>query len=79
VTQTVKGSFVEAITNTLVGFSINYTFNEFVLGPMLVIHIPIWVNLVYGAIMTVVSVVRGFALRRLFNWIRFGNKEEQHV
>jgi hypothetical protein len=71
--QTVKGSIVEAWANIVVGWWINYGMNALVLGPMLHIHIPWQANVTYGIIMTGVSLVRSFGMRRLFNRIHFGN------
>lgn len=72
--QTKLGSFVEAWVNIVVGFSINYAMNALVFGPLLGVKIPARANIVYGVIMTIVSLVRGFTLRRFFNSMSFGNK-----
>lgn len=74
-TQTVKGSFVEAWINIFVGFGINYAMNAFVLAALMGVAITWRTNLWYGVIMTAVSLVRSFVLRRIFNRIKFGNKE----
>ena len=74
-TQTVKGSFVEAITNTVVGFVINYTANLLIL-PHIGCHLTLANNFAIGLLYTGIAVVRSFGLRRLFNYIRFGNRKE---
>lgn len=74
-TQTVKGSLVEAITNTVVGFAINYTANLLIL-PQIGCHLTLLNNFEIGLLYTAIAVARSFGLRRLFNYIRFGNRKE---
>lgn len=78
-TQTAKGSFVEAWANIAVGFGINFLFNAICL-PWFIGHPVSWkANLGYGTLMTGVSLARSFVLRRWFNGLKFGNKERPLV
>lgn len=65
--QSRTDSLMESLTNVVIGFSINFIAN--ILFLPLVLHVP--VNLhelgLIGAIFTVISVVRSYALRRAFN------------
>lgn len=70
--QTRTGSFVEAWTNIIVGFSINWGANMLIL-PMFGFKITGPQAFHLGVIFTVISLVRSYALRRLFNGLKFGN------
>lgn len=65
-TQTRLGSFIEAWFNVLIGFSINFTANMFIL-PAFGFDITVKDNLIIGAIYTVISVARSYVIRRWFN------------
>jgi hypothetical protein len=62
-------SFVEAITNVAVGFLLA-VLTQAALFPMLELQVSVADNLLIGMIFTAVSIVRSFALRRLFETIR---------
>jgi hypothetical protein len=64
--QTRIGSLIEAVFNTCIGFSINYTANLFIF-PLFGFHITPGANFVLGMIYTVISVVRSYCIRRWFN------------
>ncbi len=64
--QTQKGSLLETITNTAVGFGINYSAN-LVIFPLFGMHINAGNNFLLGAIYTVISVARSYCMRRVFN------------
>ncbi len=67
--QTRIGSAIETATNIVVGFSVNYVANITILPA---IGLPITHSQAFGVglIYTVISVVRSYGLRRLFNRIR---------
>ena len=67
--QTVKGSFIESWANVAVGFAINYTANLLIL-PLFGFHIGLLANFEMGLLYTVISVLRSFFIRRLFNRIK---------
>ena len=62
-------SFVESITNVLVGFLLA-VLTQITLFPMLDLQVSVADNLLIGMIFTAISIVRSFALRRLFEAIR---------
>ena len=67
--QTRLGSFIEAWGNVLVGFGINYAANLLVL-PLFGFKVTMTAALGIGVIFTVISVVRSYVLRRVFNGIK---------
>lgn len=64
--QSRLGSFVESCVNTAVGFGINFMANMLVL-PLFGFKVTGEQAFWMGVIFTVISVVRGYSLRRLFN------------
>jgi hypothetical protein len=64
--QTRLGSFVEAAAQTLIGYVINLGV-QLVLYPIFGAKFTIGQNLLIGCVFMVVSIVRGFVLRRWFN------------
>lgn len=64
--QTRLGSIVETVTNTAVGYGINFAANLTVL-PMFGYHVKIGDNVIIGVIYTVISVVRSYVIRRVYN------------
>jgi hypothetical protein len=65
--QSKAGSAVETLTNTVVGFGLNYLANLVVLPYFFGHSIGLALNFYMGLVYTVISVVRGYALRRFFN------------
>lgn len=64
--QTRRQSLFEAVINVVVGFSINMLLN-FTVFPLFGWHISLQQNIALGVIYTVVSILRSYGLRRLFN------------
>lgn len=64
--QTKLGSFVESLANTSVGFGINYCANLVVL-PWFGFDVSYSQAALMGVVFTVISVVRGYVVRRYFN------------
>lgn len=64
--QTRRQSMIEAVINVLVGFSINMLLN-FAVFPLFGWHISLQQNIALGVIYTVISILRSYSLRRLFN------------
>lgn len=67
--QTKRGSFIEAVVNVLVGFGINFFCNLWIL-PMFGFNITPSVAFNIGLIFTVVSIARSYVLRRVFNKVK---------
>jgi hypothetical protein len=62
-------SVVETITNVAIGLIVSFL-SQVVIFKLYDIHISLAQNLELTLYFTVVSVIRGFALRRFFNSIR---------
>lgn len=65
--QTKKQSLIEACMNVVIGFTIA-VLTQIAIFPLFDIHIPLQTDLAIGAIFTVVSLVRSYAIRRYYNW-----------
>ena len=65
--QTRTDSFMEAMTNVAIGFGINFVANILVLPAVLGVPVNLAELGTIGVIFTVISVVRSYTLRRLFN------------
>lgn len=62
-------SLVEAVANVLVGYGVA-VITQILIFPIFGLHTTLAQNLKMGAIFTVVSIARSFALRRVFEAIR---------
>lgn len=62
-------SFAEALTNVAVGYGIAVA-TQIAVFPVFGFHASLSDNLLMGAIFTVVSIVRSYSLRRLFEEVR---------
>lgn len=62
-------SFAEALTNVAVGYGIAVA-TQIAVFPVFGLHASLSDNLLMGAIFTVVSIVRSYSLRRMFEAIR---------
>ncbi len=62
-------SFVEAVTNVIVGYGVAVA-TQILIFPMFGLHATLAQNLKIGAVFTVVSIARSYALRRLFEAAR---------
>lgn len=65
--QTRTQSMTETVASVLIGYVVALASQLFIF-PMFGVHLPITDNLLIGAWFTVISVVRGYAVRRYFNW-----------
>ena len=69
-------SLVEAISNVMVGFAMAVA-TQLAIFPLFGIRVTLSANLAIGAVFTITSIVRGYALRRLFEHLRMrGVKRE---
>ena len=62
-------SLVEAVANVMVGYGVAVV-TQVLIFPIFGLHTTLAQNLKLGAIFTVVSIARSFALRRVFEAIR---------
>ena len=59
-------SFVEAVTNIVVGYGFA-VLTQIIVFPLFGLHASLSENLLLGALFTITSLIRSFALRRIFN------------
>ena len=64
--QSRLSSFIEAVINIIIGFSINFTANWLVF-PLFGWQISMTDNLLLGAVYTLISLIRSYSIRRWFN------------
>lgn len=64
--QLKRHSFLESIINVAVGYGVALL-SQLLVFPLFNIHVSIKQNIYIGLIFTVVSIVRSYLLRRLFN------------
>ncbi|WP_245190788.1 DUF7220 family protein [Jannaschia formosa] len=62
-------SLVESVANVIVGYGVAVV-TQILIFPVFGLHTTLAQNLKMGAVFTVVSIARSFALRRLFEAIR---------
>lgn len=62
-------SLVESIANVIVGYGVA-VITQILIFPIFGLHTTLGQNLKMGAVFTVVSIARSFALRRIFETIR---------
>jgi hypothetical protein len=65
--QTRLESFIEAGTNTIIGFGINYLANLVIIPFVFGVPLNLKQNLIAGTFFTIVSVIRSYTIRRYFN------------
>lgn len=76
--QSRKSSLVEQLVNTGSGFVISLAVWEFIVKPVWEIQTNFAENLTITLLFTAVSIARGYAARRLFNFIDHKNKKKRH-
>jgi hypothetical protein len=62
-------SLIEALINVAVGFGLA-VLTQIAIFPLFGLGVSLGQNLQIGAIFTAMSILRSYALRRLFEWIR---------
>jgi hypothetical protein len=62
-------SLVESVANVIVGYSVAVV-TQILIFPIFGLHTTLAQNLKMGAIFTIVSIARSFALRRVFERLR---------
>lgn len=66
--QSRLGSLAEALANVAVGYGVA-VMTQMLVFPLFGLYASLGENLLIGAIFTVVSIIRSYALRRVFNLI----------
>lgn len=67
--QSRRMSLIETVTNTVVGYALAVA-TQFAVFPFFGLRVGVIENLGIGLIFTVVSIARGYVLRRLFERLR---------
>ncbi len=65
-TQTKLESLFESLINIIIGYGVALV-SQLLVFPLFDIHVPLSTNLWIGAWFTVISLVRSYIIRRLFN------------
>lgn len=68
-TQSRKMSLVETCCNVAIGYVVAVG-SQLAIFPRVGIHIPFHTNLEIGLYFTIVSIIRGYIVRRIFNKMR---------
>lgn len=66
--QPKRMSWAETIISTLIGYLVALA-TQLTVFPLMGISVTISENLLIGVIFTIVSIIRGYFVRRLFNWL----------
>jgi hypothetical protein len=61
-------SAIETILSTLIGFGVALL-TQIVVFPWFGFNPPLHENVMISVVFTIVSIVRGYCVRRLFNWL----------
>lgn len=67
--QSKTQSFVESLTNVSIGYMIA-VLSQLVIFPLFGIYLPMQDNLLIALYFTVISLVRGYVIRRWFNKLK---------
>jgi hypothetical protein len=70
--QSRRGSLVESLVNILIGYCIAVA-SQLLLFPFFSINIPLRSNLTIGGFFTLISLLRSYFLRRVFNLLMVRN------
>ena len=68
--QSKKMSLIETVLSVLIGYIVALL-SQIVVFPLFDIEVSLIDNLLIGLLFTVISIIRGYYIRRLFNWIDF--------
>ena len=66
--QTKKQSLFEVCIGTAIGYFVALT-TQFIVFPLFDMEVTLTSNLIIGVIFTVVSIIRSYFVRRLFNYL----------
>lgn len=71
-------SLVESVANVIVGYGVAVV-TQILIFPIFGLHTTLAQNMKMGAVFTVVSIARSFALRRVFEAIRVRSSTSRHA
>ena len=66
-TQSRRQSLAETVTSVAIGYMVALA-SQLAIFPLFDIHVSLSDNLMIGAWFTAISIARGYAVRRFFNW-----------
>jgi hypothetical protein len=67
--QTKRASLAESILNVAIGYGVALI-SQIIVFPWFGIHVSMSANVAIGGVFTVISIVRSFTVRRLFEYLR---------
>lgn len=67
--QSKKMSLIETLSSVAIGYIISLA-AQMIIFPIFEINVSLTDNLLIGLFFTAVSIIRGYYVRRLFNWIK---------
>lgn len=67
--QTKKMSLIETLSSVAIGYIISLA-AQMIIFPFFNIEVSLTDNLLIGLFFTAVSIIRGYYVRRFFNWIK---------
>ena len=71
-------SLVEAVANVVVGYGVA-VITQMLVFPLFGLQTTLAQNLKMGAVFSIVSIIRSFALRRVFEAIRVASRSADHA
>ena len=66
--QTKKQSAIEAVAGVLIGYGVALI-SQILIFPLFEVNLPLEQNMIIGGYFTAISIVRGYYVRRLFNYL----------
>lgn len=72
--QSKKMSLIETLSSVAVGYVISLA-AQMIIFPVFGIEVSFEDNLLIGLFFTIVSIIRGYYVRRFFEWIKFRQKK----
>lgn len=66
--QTKTHSILEVIMSTIIGFIVAVV-SQYFIFPAYGIHVPLSAHIGMGGFFTIVSIIRGYLIRRFWNWV----------
>lgn len=61
-------SVYETITSTAVGYLLSFACQQWIIAPLFNLRTDVMENILIVAIFTIISLLRGYGVRRFFNW-----------
>lgn len=66
--QSKRGSVIETVTGTAIGYTVAVV-SQIIIFPFFGVNLPVESNMVIALWFTVISLIRGYWVRRLFNFM----------